>query len=256
MRRDIIESLWGPTLYRPRFVAVSIGCSLLMLLTGCSWRGPVNVRFSRDVDKAGLDQLTKQGGDVVLLADTAFWTDRHTTRAIPIARRAKTFIIGPGATQMVGEMLERIFDEVVTVRNLNLVPDLARFDYVIHLVLDDFDTRTINLPIFSNGRFFVELGAEVTRADGAFVGRLKSSGSKSFWFGNLEANNTDGVYSDILERASKTFNAAVQESLFGMMEELEELLGTEPSPRPYTSQVHSQRPAERVTEIETVRSGP
>jgi hypothetical protein len=243
-------------LYRPRFVAVSIGCCLLMLLAGCSWRGPVAVRLSRDVDKASLEQLTKQGGDVVLLADSAFWTDRHTTRSIPIARRSKTFIIGPGATQMVGEMLGRIFDEVVTVRNLDLVPDLARFDYVIHLVLDDFDTRTINLPIFSNGRFFVELGADVTRADGAFVGRLKSSGSKSFWFGNLEADNTDGVYSDILERASKTFNAAVQESLFGMMEELEELLGTEPSPGLQTSQVHSQRPAERLTEMETARSGP
>ena len=94
-----------------------------MLLAGCSWRGPVAVRLSRDVDKAGLEQLTKQSGSVVLLADTAFWTDRETTRAIPIARRAKTFIIGPGATQMVEEMLNHIFDEVVTVRSLDHVPD-------------------------------------------------------------------------------------------------------------------------------------
>ena len=86
-------------MYRPRFIAVSIGCSLLMLLAGCSWRGPVAVRLSRDVDKAGLEQLTKQGGYVVLLADTAFWTEEYTTPAIPIARREKTIVIGPGATQ-------------------------------------------------------------------------------------------------------------------------------------------------------------
>jgi hypothetical protein len=227
---DKIASLGDPTLYRPRLIAVSIGCSVLMLLAGCSWRGPVDVRFGREVDKAGLEKLTKQSGDIVLLADITFWTDRDTKRAIPIVRRAKTFIIGPGATQMVEEMLKRIFDEVVTVRNLDLVPDLPRFDYVIKLVHDGFDSRTISFPFFSNGRVLVELGAEVTRADGSFVGRLKSRGAKSFWFWNLEADNTDGIYSDILERASKTLNAAVQESLFGMMDELEELLGAEPRP--------------------------
>jgi hypothetical protein len=221
-------------LNRPRLIAVSVGCSLLMLLAGCSWRGPVKVRFERDVDKARLKDLTKQSGDVVLLADMAFWTDRETTRAIPIARRAKSFIIGPGATQMVEEMLNHIFDEVVTVRNLDLVPDLPRFDYVIKLVHDGFDNRTISFPFFSNSRVRVELGAEVTRADGSFVGRLESSGAKSFWFWNLEADNTDGIYSDILERASKTLNAAVQESLFGMMDELEDLLGAEPRPQPHS----------------------
>ena len=104
---------------------------------------------------------------------------------------------------------------------------------MIKLALDDFDNRTINFPFRSNGRFVVELGAEVTRADGSFVGRLSSRGANSLWFWNLEADNTDGIYSDILDRASKTLNAAVQESLFGMMDELEELLGAEPRPQPH-----------------------
>ncbi len=226
-----MASLEDPILYRPRLIALSLCSVLLMLLAGCSWRGPVEVRFGREVDKAGLEQLTKRSGDVVLLADTAFWTDQQTTSAIPIARREKTFIIGPGATQMVEEMLTHVFDEVVTARDLDFVPDLPRFDYVIKLALNGFDNRTISFPFFSNGRFLVELGAEVTRADGSFVGKLESSGAKSFWFWNLEANNTDGIYSDILERASKTLNAAVQESLFGMMDGLEELLDAEPRPR-------------------------
>ena len=182
------------------------------------------MRFIRHVDKARLDKLTKQGGDIVLLADVAFWTDRETKRAIPIARRAKTFIIGPGATQMAGEMLARMFDEVVTVRNLDRVPDLARFDYVVQLVLDSFDDRTFSLPLISNQRYRVELGAAITRADGSPVGRTSTRGAKSFWFMNLQAADTYSTNPAIVEKASNTLNAAVQESLFEMMDELESIL--------------------------------
>jgi len=73
---------------------------------------------------------------------------------------------------------------------------------------------------------------EVARADDSFVGGLQSRGTKSFWFWNLEAANSDGIYSDIRESASNTLNAAVQESLFGMMDELVELLDAQPRPKP------------------------
>jgi hypothetical protein len=225
---DNITGLGDLILNRSRFIAVSIACALLVLLAGCSRKGPVDVRFIRHVDKAGLDQLTKQGGDVVLLADAAFWTDRETSRAVPIARREKTFIIGPGATQMAGEMLARMFDQVVTVRRLELVPDLAYFDYVIQLVLDSFDDRTLTFPIFSNQRYLVELGAEITRADGSFVGRIDTHGAESFWFRNLAAANPYRSDARLLEKASNTLNAAVQESLFEMMDELEVILQSAP----------------------------
>jgi len=184
------------------------------------------VRFIRHVDKAGLDQLTKRGGDVVLLADAEFWTDRRISREIPIARREKTFIIGPGAAQMAGDMLARMFDEVVTVRRLELVPDLEYFDYVIRLVLDDFNDRTLSFPIFSNQRYLVELAAEVSRPDGSLVGRVDARGAESFWFRNLAAANPNRSDAPLLEKASRTLNAAVQESLFELMDEVEELVGT------------------------------
>lgn len=186
------------------------------------------MRFIRHVDKAGLDQLTKQGGDVVLLADAEFWTDRRISREIPIARREKTFIIGPGASQMAGDMLARMFDEVVTVRRLELVPDLEYFDYVIRLVLDDFSDRTLSFPIFSNQRYLVELAAEVSRPDGSLVGRVDARGAESFWFRNLAAANPNRNDAPLLEKASRTLNAAVQESLFELMDEVEELIGTTP----------------------------
>ena len=228
---DKLGGLEDLILNRSRFVAVSIACALLVLLAGCSRKGPVDVRFIRHVDKAGLDKLTKRGGDVVLLSDAEFWTDRQRSRAIPIARREKTFIIGPGASQMAGDMLARMFDEVVTVRRLDLVPDMIYFDYVIRLVLDSFDNRTLSFPLFSNQRYLVELGAEISRADGSIIGRIDSSGAESFWFRNLEAANTYRSDANILEKASNTLNAAVQESLFEMMDELEAILDAEPPRR-------------------------
>ena len=129
---------------------------------------------------------------------------------------------------MVGEMLARVFDEVVTVRRLELVPDLDRFDYVIQMVLKSFDDRTLTFPLYSNQRYLVKLRAEVFDADGTFIGKVGANGAKSFWFRNLEAANTYRSDASILEKASNTLNFAVQQSLFGMMAELEELLDTEP----------------------------
>ena len=213
---------------RLRFVAVAMACALLVLLAGCSRKGPVTVRFTRHVDKLGLEQLTKQSGAVVLVADAAFWTDRKRLRGIPIARRPKTFIIGPGASEMTGKMLARMFDEVVTARHLDRVPDLQRFDFVIQLVLDSFDDRTLTIPFFSNQRYRVDLGAEISRPDGSFVGRVDARGSESWWFLNLAAANPWEGDARLLERASRTLNAAVQESLFELMDDLEVLLRAAP----------------------------
>jgi len=215
-------------LSRLRFIALFAACALLVSLAGCSRKGPVSVRFVRDVDKADLEQLSKQGGDIVLLTDAAFWTDRISTRAVPIARRSKTYIIGPGASQMAGDMLSRMFDEVEIVRRLDHVPNLGRYDFVIQLFLDEFDDRTLSVPLFSNLRYLVELGAEVSRPDGTVVGRVEGRGSESFWFRNLAAANPYRSDERILEKASTTLNAAVQESLFELMEELEELFGDLP----------------------------
>ena len=213
---------------RLRFIALIVICVVFASLAGCSRKGPVSVRFVRDVDKAGLAQLTKQGGDVVLLTDAAFWTDRIRTRAIPIARRSKTYIIGPGASQMAGDMLSRMFDEVEIVRRLDHVPNLGRYDFVIQLFLDEFDDRTLTVPLFSNLRYLVELGAEVSRPDGTVVGRVEGRGTESFWFRNLAAANPYRSDERLLEKASTTLNAAVQESLFELMEDLEELFDTLP----------------------------
>ena len=226
------DALGGLILNRLRFIAICVLCAFFVTLAGCSRKGPVNVRFPRDVDKAGLEALTKQGGVVVLLADAEFWTDRRRTRAIPIARRSKTFIIGPGATQMAGNMLKRVFDEVETVRRLELVPNLEDFDYVIQLFLENFDDRTISIPIFSNQRYLVELGAEISRPDGSVVGRVEGRGADSFWFRNLAAANPNRDDAPLLEKASNTLNSAVQESLFELMDELEELFDAAPSSEP------------------------
>jgi hypothetical protein len=127
---------------------------------------------------------------------------------------------------MAGDMLARMFDEVVTVRRLELVPDLEYFDYVIRLVLDDFNDRTLSFPIFSNQRYLVELAAEISRPDGSLVGRVDARGAESFWFRNLAAANPNRSDAPLLEKASRTLNAAVQESLFELMDEVEELVGT------------------------------
>ena len=205
---------------RSRTIVVFAACVLVVLLGGCATKGPLSVRFTRQVDEAELEQLSRQGGSVVLLVDAEFWTDREKIRRIPVARRKKTLLIGPGAAEMAAKMLSRMFDEVISVRNLDRVEDPERFDFVIRLVHESFDDLTLFLPLFSRHRYRVDLGAEVSRLDGSFVGKVAARGSESFWLMNLAAANPLEGDERLLDKASKTLNAAVQESLFGMMDEL------------------------------------
>lgn len=209
---------------RAGLCAVGVACVLLALLSGCSRKGPVSVRFTRQVDEAGLSRLPSLDGSVLLIVDGAFWSDREKSRRIPIARREKTFIIGPGAAEMAERMLDRMFEVVVEECCLGQVPELERFDFVIRLVHESFDDRTLLLPFFSRQRYVVDLGAEVSLPDGTSLGNVDARGSESFWLMNLSAANPWKGDQRLLDKASNTLNAAVQESLFGLMDELEPLL--------------------------------
>jgi hypothetical protein len=214
---------WIEAVNRPRTIAVCAACVLVVLIGGCARKGPVSVRFTRQVDGPELDQLPRLGGSVVLLVDPAFWTDREKVSRIPIARREKTFIIGPGAAEMADKMLSRMFDEVIDVRSLDRVEDPQRFDFVIRLVHESFDDRTLFLPLFSHQRYLVDLAAEVSRLDGTSLGKVNAQGAESFWLMNLAAANPLEGDERLLDKASVTLNAAVQESLFGLMAELASL---------------------------------
>ncbi len=121
---------------------------------------------------------------------------------------------------MAGKMLSRMFDEVIDVRSLDQVENPERFDFVIQLVHESFDDRTFFLPLFSRHRYRVDLGAEISRLDGSSVGKVAARGSESFWLMNLAAANPLEDDERLLAKASKTLNAAVQESLFRLMGEL------------------------------------
>jgi hypothetical protein len=181
------------------------------------------VRFGRQVDEAKLAQLPRRGGSVMLHVDAAFWTDRQRVSRIPIARREQSFIIGPGAAAMAGRMLGRMFDEVVDVRHIDRVEDRERFDYVIRLVHDSFDSRTLFLPLLTNRRFEVGIGAEISRGDGSPVSRVAGVGADSFWrFGPAPPDSLFQKDSRVLLGASRTLNVAVQASLFQLMDALDE----------------------------------
>ena len=198
-----------------------------MPLAGCSRKGPVAVRFTRQVDEAKLEALPKRSGSTILVVGGDFWSDRKRVSRIPIARREKTFIIGPGAAEMAEKMLRRMFEDVERVRRLDRVEEPERFDFVIRLVQNSFDDRTLFLPLFSNQRYRVDLGAEVSRPDGSLVGGVAARGSESFWMMNLAAANPFESDERLLDRAGMTLNAAVQESLFELMDELERLFDAE-----------------------------
>ena len=211
---------------RSRLIAFTIICILLAPLSGCSRRGPVTVRFTRQVDAGKLEALPRLSGSVVLVVTSDFWTDRKRVERIPIARREKTFIIGPGAAAMAETMLNRMFSDVRRVRHADQMADAKPFDFAIRLVQDSFDDRTLFFPFFSNQRYRVDLGAEVSRPNGSLVGRVTARGAKSFWTMNLAAaipKNDERL----LRRAGTSLNAAVQESLFELMDELEELVDAE-----------------------------
>ncbi len=197
--------------------------AIAVLGTGCWAKGPLHVRFGREVDEEKLARLPRLGGTVVLLVDVEFWTDQQRVSRIPIARRDKSFIIGPGAAEMTGRMFERMFDDVVTARFLDRVPDPERFDYVIRLVHDDFDDRSLFLPLFTNQRYRVGIGAEVSRMDDTELGRVSGEGSDNFWIASIFPLNPLESDRPLLAKASRTLNAAVQESLFELMDELAEL---------------------------------
>ena len=150
---------------RSRLIAFTIICILLAPLSGCSRRGPVTVRFTRQVDAGKLEALPRLSGSVVLVVTSDFWTDRKRVERIPIARREKTFIIGPGAAAMAETMLNRMFSDVRRVRHADQMADAEPFDFAIRLVQDSFDDRTLFFPLFSNQRYRVDLGAEVSRLD-------------------------------------------------------------------------------------------
>lgn len=156
--------------------------------------------------------------------DREFWTDRQRVSRIPIARREKTFIIGPGAAEMTARMLQQMFDEVETARILERVEDRERFDYVIRLVHDSFDSRTLFLPLLTKRRYEVGVGAEVSSGDGSRVGRVGGTGADSFWLVGLSPENRLEGDERIRAKASVTLNAAVQDALFELMEALDETL--------------------------------
>lgn len=199
-------------------------CALLVLCGGCTTHGPTAVRFGRRVDSERLAQLPRRGGAVLLHVDREFWTDRQRVSRIPIARREKTFIIGPGAAEMTARMLQQMFDEVETARVLERVEDRERFDYVIRLVHDSFDSRTLFLPLLTKRRYEVGVGAEVSSGDGSRVGRVGGTGADSFWLVGLSPENRLEGDERIRAKASVTLNAAVQDALFELMEALDETL--------------------------------
>ena len=208
---------------RSRTITACAACVLGILLGGCATKAPLAVRFNRQVDEAELTKLPRLGGSVVLLVDAAFWTGQEQRSRIPVARRAKSFIIGPGAAEMADRMLSRMFDEVIDVRSLDEVEDPQRFDLVIRLVHDSFDDQNLFFLLFSRQRYRIGLRAEVSRFNGSVVGRVHALGSESFWImGLIEANPLEGD-SRLLRKAGKTLNLAVQESLFALMEELASL---------------------------------
>ena len=209
---------------RSRRIAVLLACLLVVLVAGCSRKGPLSVRFTRQVDESGLQELPRLDGGVVLIVDADFWSDRQKISRIPVARREKTFIIGPGAAEMAERMLEVMFEEVVDACCLDQVPELERFDLVIRLVQESFDDRMLLLPFFSRQRYVVDLAAEVSRVDGGSLGKVEARGYESFWIMNLAAANPYQSDARLLGKASTTLNAAVQESLFGLMDELASLL--------------------------------
>jgi hypothetical protein len=210
-------------LNRPKRIALIIFCIILIPIAGCSRKGPVSVRFTRQVDEPELLSLPKQNGSIVLVVGGEFWTDRNKVGRIPIARREKTFIIGPGAAEMAEKMLRQMFSRVERVRRIDQVEDVEQFDFVIQLIHHGFDDRTLFLPFFSNQRYRVDLGAEVTRPNGSIVGEVTARGSESFWVMNLAAANPYENDERLLDRAGTVLNAAVQESLFELMDELEPL---------------------------------
>ncbi|GAG44382.1 unnamed protein product, partial [marine sediment metagenome] len=206
---------------------------------GCSTQGPLAVRFGREIDEQMLAELPRRSGSVLLLADAAFWTDKQRVSRIPIARREKTFIIGPGAAAMAGSMLSRIFDEVVPARHLDRVENLERFDFVIRLVQESFDSRALFLPLLANHRFRVGLGAEVFRPDAGSPGKLDelgkvdAVGSESFWLLSIAPTNPLETDDRVLKKGARALNAAIQESLFALMDKLLEL--------PELSDIESER---------------
>ena len=204
----------------------------LSLVVSCTTRAPTAVRFGREVDFERIAQLTRRGGRVVMLVDAAFWNDQQRVGRIPIARRGKTFIIGPGAAEMAKRMLDQVFDEVVETRLLERV-DLQRFDYVVRLVHDSFDSRTLFIPLLTNRRFEVGIGAELSRAaDGYPLARVSGLGSDSFWQFSLTPENRLESDAPIREKGSVAMNAAVQDALFDLMESLERALPRSPGSGP------------------------
>lgn len=209
----------------PLRIALLTACVLGLLSAGCSTRGAMAVRFPRDIDEEKLAALPHLGGSVLLHVDAAFWTDQQRVNRIPIARRAQSFIIGPGAAAMAGRMLGRMFDEVVDVRHLDRVEDLERFDWVVHLVHDSFDSRTVFLPLLTNRRYEVGVSADVSRGDGARVGRVAGVGADSFWRAGLAPPDSRFEKdARVLPGASATLNRAVQDCLFQLVDALEDLV--------------------------------
>ena len=109
---------------RSQRITLIIFCIILIPIAGCSRKGPVSVRFTRQVDEAELLSLPKQNGSIVLVVGGEFWTDRNKVGRIPIARREKTFIIGPGAAEMAEKMLRQMFSRVERVRHADQGEDV------------------------------------------------------------------------------------------------------------------------------------
>ena len=124
---------------------------------------------------------------------------------------------------MAGTMLSHMFDDVISVRNLDRVEDPERFDFVIRLVHESFDDQNLFFPFFSRQRYRVGLGAEVSRPNGSLVGSVDGRGSESFWLMSLGEMSPIDADERLLDKASKTLNAAVQESLLGLLDELASL---------------------------------
>ena len=211
---------------RTALVAALAG-TLLVAGLGCSSRAPMAVRFSRQVDPERIAELRRREGNVVLLADTEFWTDQQRVGRIPIARRAKTFIVGPSAAAMAHQILEQMFYRVEQARVLERVEDIERFDYVVRLTHDGFDSTTLFLPLMTYQRFSVAVGAELSRTDGTPLGRATGSSADSFLMLSTAPENPFEGEGRIREKSSVSLNAAVQDALFELMGAIGQTLPTQ-----------------------------
>jgi hypothetical protein len=223
---DDVEGGREPVVNRSRMIAACTACVLGVILGGCWGQRPLSVRLDRFVDPVQLRKLPRFDGSMIILADVEFWTDTQRISGIPAARRGNTLILGPGAAEMTRIMLASMFDEVILVRSLDRVEQPKRFDYVIRLVHQSFKANVLILPLVSRQRYVVEFSAEISLLDGTRLAEIEAKGKEGFWTttsGDRSPFEGDTRDDRFRAAAQPALNAAVQESLFRLVDELADL---------------------------------